>query len=317
MIKNEFYYLSADGKTNIHAVEWLPEGTPKAILQVSHGVTEYILRYESFAEYLTKKGLIIVGNDHLGHGTSIADDSKPMYFGKNGSWNWVVEDTHTCKTMVEKRFPGIPYCLLGFSLGSFVARTYLINYPGTIDAAILMGTGQTSPIQISLAKLVANNEARKVGEDNSSPMIKKLTFETYNKIFAPNRTEFDWLCSSNESLDKYIADPLRGGNLSAGLFREMLSGMLYTGKFENLKKMDKDIPILFISGDMDPVGERGKGVIHAYNRFKKAGIKDVSIKLYPGLRHDILNEDCKEDIYEYLYKWLESKIINKSDKKDT
>ena len=93
--------------------------------------------------------------------------------------------------------------------------------------------------------------------------------------------------------------------------------MLYTGKFENLKKMDKDIPILFISGDMDPVGERGKGVIHAYNRFKKAGIKDVSIKLYPGLRHDILNQDCKEDIYEYLYKWLESKIINKSDKKDT
>lgn len=306
MKKNEFYYPSADGKTNIHAVEWLPDENPVGILQIAHGVTEYILRYEELAEYLTKNGFAVVGNDHLGHGTSIADGAEPMYFGPEGSWNWAVEDLHTCKSIISKKYKDIPYCLLGFSLGSFLVRTYLIKYPNSVDASILIGTGQPPHMQISLAKFIANREAKKAGENHTTPMIKKLTFETYNKLFAPNRTEFDWLCSNNASLDKYIADPMRGGDLSAGLFREMLSGMEYTSKLNNIKKMNKDIPILFLSGDMDPVGDKGKGVIKAYDNFKKAGIKNVSIKLYKGLRHDILNEECKEEIYAYIDEWMNS-----------
>ena len=139
-------------------------------------------------------------------------------------------------------------------------------------------------------------------------MIKKLTFDTYNKFFAPNRTDYDWLCSDNEGLDEYIADPMRGGNLSAGLFREMLSGMKFTSEIKNLKKMNLDTPILFISGDEDPVGEKGKGVIKAYHKFQNIGMKDVEIKLYPKLRHDILHEKCKKEIYEYVYNWIEKKL---------
>lgn len=308
MIKNEFYYKSSDGKTDIHAVEWLPEENPKAIIQVAHGVTEYILRYELFAKYLTNKGIAVVGNDHLGHGQSIAKDARPMYFGPVGSWDWAVEDLNTCRSLIKEKFHNTPYCLLGFSLGSFLVRTFLIKYPDAVDMAILMGTGQTPGFQIALAKFMANKETKKFGEENSTPMIKKLTFETYNKKFAPNRTEFDWLCSSKENLDKYIADPLRGGDLSAGLFREMLSGMTFTGKMKNIEKMNKNAPVLFISGDMDPVGEQGKGVIKAYNDFNKSGIKDVDIKLYKNLRHDILNEDCKEEIYNYIYNWINKKI---------
>lgn len=308
MNKNEFYYLSADGKTQIHAVEWIPDEKPKAILQIAHGVTEYILRYEQFAEYLVEKGIMVVGNDHLGHGKSIAKDSEPMYFGPTGSWKWAVEDMYTCTKMIKEKYPEIPYYMLGFSLGSFLLRTYLIEYPGIADAAIIMGTGETPPVQIALAKFIANKEAKKVGENHTSPMIKKLTFDTYNKFFAPNRTDYDWLCSDNEGLDEYIADPMRGGNLSAGLFREMLSGMKFTSEIKNLKKMNLDIPILFISGDEDPVGEKGKGVIKAYHKFQDIGMRDVEIKLYPKLRHDILHEKCKKEIYEYVYNWIEKKL---------
>ena len=308
MNKNEFYYLSADGKTQIHAVEWIPDEKPKAILQIAHGVTEYILRYEQFAEYLVEKGIMVVGNDHLGHGKSIAKDSEPMYFGPTGSWKWAVEDMYTCTKMIKEKYPEIPYYMLGFSLGSFLLRTYLIEYPKAIDAAIIMGTGETPPVQIALAKFIANKEAKKVGENHTSPMIKKLTFDTYNKFFAPNRTDYDWLCSDNEGLDEYIADQMRGGNLSAGLFREMLSGMKFTSEIKNLKKMNLNTPILFISGDEDPVGEKGKGVIKAYHKFQNIGMKDVEIKLYPKLRHDILHEKCKKEIYEYVYNWIEKKL---------
>lgn len=309
MKKNEFYYPSADGKTQIHAVQWIPEGKPVAVLQIAHGVTEYIERYEELAEFLTEKGFIVTGNDHIGHGKSIAPGGFPMYFGLAGSWDYVVEDIHACKERIEKEYAGLPYCLLGFSLGSFVVRTYLIRYPRTVNAAVLIGTGQTPLIQIALAKYIAGKEAGKVGEEHTSLMIKKLTFGTYNKKFAPNRTEMDWLCADNASLDEFIASPLRGEYMSAGLFRELLNGMAFTGKAENVRKMDKHTPILFLSGESDPVGDCGKGVKRAYKSFVKAGIENVEMKLYPGLRHDVLHEMCRKEIFEYIYEWLEGKIL--------
>lgn len=215
MTKNEFYYPSADGKTQIHAVEWIPETEIKGVLQIAHGVTEYILRYEQFAEYLTQRGFVVVGNDHIGHGYSIAKNANPMYFGKEGSWNFVVKDIDTCKKMTKNKYPDKPYYLLGFSLGSFLVRTYLIDYKSDIpDATIIMGTGQIPPVQIALAKMIANSEAKKAGEEFTTEKIKALTFGTYNKIFRPNRTDFDWLCSNEEALDEYIKDPMRGGDFS-------------------------------------------------------------------------------------------------------
>lgn len=304
MQRNEFYYMSQDGKTQIHAVEWLPDEEPKAILQIAHGVTEYILRYEEFAKFLTEKGIAVVGNDHLGHGKSISENAEPMYFGPEGSWNWVVDDIKTCMDLTKNKYPNIPYYLLGFSLGSFVARTFLIKYTEKLNGAIIIGTGQTPSFQISLAKFMANKEGKKVGEEHTSPTIRKLTFETYNKIFAPNRTEYDWLCASEKSIDEYIKDPMRGGNMSAGLFREMLAGMAFSAKQDNINKIDKHLPILFLSGDKDPVGEQGKGVKRAYNCFKKAGIKNVKMNLYSGLRHDILREECKQDIFNDILKFI-------------
>ena len=309
MNKREFYYPSSDGKTRIHAVEWIPEEEPKAILQIAHGVTEYILRYEEFAEFLTSKGIVVVGNDHIGHGSSIAENAKPMYFGPEGSFKYAVDDVNTLYKTTKEKYENIPYIILGFSLGSFIVRRFLIDYPDTVDGAILVGTGQIAPIKIKIAKFIAKSEAKKHGDDNPTPMIKSLSFDNYNKLFKPNRTDYDWLCLSKTSLDKYIKDEKRGKELSAGLFREMLSGMEYTGNLENIKKMNKNIPIIFLSGEMDPVGEKGKSVKKAYDYFKKAGIKDVSMKLYKDLRHDILHEDNAEQIYQDILEFINEKVV--------
>ena len=308
MVRNEFTFLSADGKTPIHAVEWLPEGQARAVLQISHGVSEYILRYEPFAEYLTAQGFAVVGHDHLGHGQSVAEGSARLYFGPRGSWNWVVDDIDQRRNLAKAKFPQVPYFLMGHSMGSFLARTYLIRYPGAVDAAVIMGTGQMSPAIIAGGKAVAAEEAHRVGEDQTSSLVDKLAFGAYNKRFAPNRTGFDWLSLNQDNVDRYMADPLCGGNATIGLFREMLGGLSFIAKPENLKRMNLNIPVLFISGEMDPVGDCGKGVKRAFESFRKAGVRDVSLKLYPELRHEILNETCRETVYEDIYQWLAAKI---------
>ncbi len=308
MVRTETVFRSADGRTPIHAVEWRPEGPVRAVLQISHGVAEYILRYEGLAEYLTARGFAVAGNDHLGHGGSVAQGAPRLYFGPKGSWHTVVDDLYTLRGMTGRAYPGVPYFLLGHSMGSFLARTYLIRYPGTVDGAILMGTGQMAPALIAGGKLVAAREAGKVGWDHPSPAVEKLAFGTYNRRFAPNRTGFDWLSVSRENVDAYIADPLCGENPTTGLFREMLDGLTYIAKPENLRRMNANTPILFISGSRDPVGDCGRGVRRAFRSFQRAGVRDVSLKLYPGLRHEILQESCREAVYGDLLRWLDAHI---------
>lgn len=308
MVQYEFTFPSTDGKNVIHGVEWLPEGTPKAVLMISHGVGEHILRYASFARFLTERGFVVAGHDHLGHGGSVAADAPRLYFGPKGSWQYVVDDLYARRKLVAERYPGVPCFLMGHSMGSFLARTYLIRYPGTVHGAILMGTGQMPAAMTAAARTVAAAEVRRVGEAVPSPRMEQLAFGGYNKQFAPNRTTCDWLSVSQENVDRYLADPLCGGTPTAGLFREMLGGIAFISKLENLKRMNLNTPIFFVSGAEDPVGENGKGVRRAYRNFQKAGVRDVELKLYPGLRHEILNEYCSADVAADLAAWLEAHL---------
>lgn len=309
MVIAEFTFLSADKKTPIHAVEWTPEDGPvRAVLQISHGVAEYALRYAPFAEFLTARGFAVVSHDHIGHGLSVARGAPRLYFGPKGSWRWVVDDLYARRELTGKRFPGVPRFLLGHSMGSFLARTYLIRYPGTVDGAVLMGTGHMSGAMVSGGRAVAAAEALRLGDRAVSPVVDRLAFGAYNRIFAPNRTAFDWLSVSEENVDAYLADPLCGGNASVGLFREMLSGIAYIKRPENLRRMNLNTPILFVSGSMDPVGECGKGVERACAGFQRAGVRDVSMKLYENARHEILNDTCRETVYQDILRWLEAHL---------
>ena len=303
----EFFFPGADGVSHIHAVEWLPEsGEVTAVLQIAHGIAEYAERYAPFAEYLTQHGFAVVANDHMGHGKSCGNGQSELYFGPENGWMNAVDDMYALFNLARKDHPAVPYFLLGHSMGSFLARTFLIRYPGLLSGAIVMGTGQMSPAIVTAGRMVAKLQAKKAGWDKPSATVTSLAFGSYNKPFAPNRTAFDWLSVNTENVDRYISDPLCGGEASVGLFHDMLGGLLFIGKQSNVEKMNVHTPILFIAGGNDPVGDMGKGVRKAHASFRTAGVKDLQLKLYPELRHEILNETCREEVYADILSWLEN-----------
>lgn len=305
MEKQEFSFLSADGKTSIHAAVWIPAVPVRAIVEVSHGVSEHILRYESLAAYLTERGFAVIGHDHLGHGSSVIPGAPRLYLGPPGSWETATRDLDTCRRLARKRFGRLPLFLLGHSMGSFLARTYLIRYPGTVDGAILVGTGQMSPAVLAVGSALARAECRRLGETQISPLVERLAFGPYNKPFSPARTPYDWLSLDPSNVDAYLADPLCGGIPTVGLFRELLYGLRLIRDPQALRNMNLATPVLFLSGAMDPVGGCGRGVQAAFRSFRRAVVRDVSLRLYPQLRHEILNEASREDVYQDLCQWLE------------
>ena len=201
MVRSEFTFLSADGVTQLHAVQWLPESGVRAVLQLVHGVAEYIMRYEPFAAFLTEHGFAVVGHDHLGHGLSVAEGAPRLYFGPKGSWDWVVSDIRTLQEQTRQQYPDVPYFILGHSMGSFLLRTYLARHPGTVDGAILMGTTHMNAIALAGAKLFAAIECLRIGEQTPSGAVLTLSFGTYNRKFAPNRTPYDWVTLSRGTVD--------------------------------------------------------------------------------------------------------------------
>ena len=302
----EFTFLSSDGKTSLHGMEWLPEDRDVVgVLQIAHGVAEHISRYDGFARFLNEQGMAVVGHDHLGHGGSIPAGGTPVYFGDGNTWNTVVDDLYALHLRIREEFPGKPLFLMGHSMGSFLARTYLIRYPGTVRAAIIMGTGWQPEMMIRGGLMVAKVVAARSGENATSDFVNNLAFGAYNKAFAPNRTPVDWLSVDTDNVDRYIADPLSGQPATVGLFRQMLTGIRFNQRMENLRKMDKDMPVLIISGEKDPVGDMKKGVIRTRDAFRAAGMKDVTLLSYAGLRHEILNEKAQQQtVYNDIWSWL-------------
>ena len=246
--------------------------------------------------------VVFGGTNDFGHGDAplgtMADRTPDTFYGA----------LHCLYTALTEKYPDVPYFLMGHSMGSFLTRTYLIRYPGTVDAAIIMGTGHQSPAVVAGGRAIAGAAGKRHGFDAHSPRVENLAFGAYNKAFAPNRTEVDWLSVSENNVDAYIADPLCGQKASIGLFYEMLGGIRFVSAQKNINSMNLNTPILFIAGDKDPVGEMGKGVRRAYNAFRRAGVRDLELKLYEGLRHEILNEDCRAVVYNDLWSRIEKHL---------
>lgn len=306
----EFTFLSTDGKTQLHGMRWEPDGgSVRAVLQICHGVAEHIARYDAFARYLNGLGIAVVGHDHLGHGLSLPEGGTPVYFGESNTWNTVVDDIYVLHQRIRLWYPDVPLCIMGHSMGSFLTRTYLIRYPGTVKAAIITGTGWQPKAVIAGGMAVAKAVGAVVGENGTSDLVTNLAFGAYNKLFAPNRTSCDWLSADEGNVDAYMADPLCGADATVGLFRQMLSGIRFNQKLSNLRQMDPRIPVLFVAGEKDPVGDCGNGVRRTYQEFRRAGVQDCTLKLYPGLRHEILNEKAQQQqIFEDIGQWLTSKL---------
>jgi len=304
--EKEFYFPSSDGIHQCYAHLWLPEGTPRAVVQIAHGVAEYINRYDAFARFLTAHGFAVCGNDHLGHGKTGAGDSIFGYFGKYDGWTLVTADVRLLRQQMGEEFPGIPYILLGHSMGSFLVRTYLCRYPGTVDGAILSGTGQEPTAKVMPGKALCSLFARLKGTEGHSQFVYNLSLGAYNKQFEPGRTTVDWISRDEEVVDRYVQDPFCTFQPTVGLMRDMMEGLLYIVSRRALSQMDPSTPVYFFSGEEDPVGQNGTGVKRVFELFRKYGCRDVTMKLYPGGRHEMLNEINKDEVYADVLAWLEA-----------
>ena len=308
MRKEEFYYLSDDEKTNIRAMRYLPEGEVKAVLQIAHGMVEFIDRYEGFAEYLCNLGFVVTGNDHLGHGNSVISKDDWGYFAKDNGYNVVLNDMHKLTSLNKDLFPNKPYFLLGHSMGSFFARYYLCKYGNELDAAIIMGTGQQASATLSAGKLTCKMLSAVKGWRYRSSLVNNMALGSYNKKWEPSVTHCDWLTKDNKIVEWYSKEPKCQFVFTLNGYYNLFSCMSEIIKPENLAKMPKELPVLLVSGEDDPVGEFGKAPSVVYETFKNIGMEDVALKLYPNDRHEILNETDKLDVYHDLSNWLESKI---------
>lgn len=301
-MRTDFWYDS-QGAGKIHACRWTPEGEVRAVLQIVHGIAEYIERYDDFARFLNDRGILVVAEDHMGHGQSVNGDGIQGYF--HGGWFTAVADSYRLLEDTRKEFPEVPYILFGHSMGSFMARTILCKYPDSgISAAIVCGTGWQPAALLPAAIQMVDAVCKKSGETEPNEKLQNLVFGTYNKRVEHPRTEFDWLTRDKAQVDAYIASPKCGFTASAGLLREMMKGIRYIEEPKNLAAMRKDLPVFFIAGGDDPVGSYGKGVRKSADAFRKAGMTDMSLRIYPLGRHEILNEINKDEVYQDVLRWI-------------
>ena len=305
-IKESFYFDSQyDGK-KIHAVCYKPECEPCAILQIAHGMVEYIERYENFANFLCENGFMVVGNDHRGHGDSVTSDSDYGYFAEKDGNRAVLNDVHTLTSIVKKDYPQTPYFLLGHSMGSFYARQYLCEFGDELNGAIIMGTGCQPQMLVSLGKKLTSLIAVFKGWHHRSNFVNNMAFGSYNKKFEPARTSKDWLTKDNDIVDKYINEKRCSFIFTLNAYHGMFTGIERLYDKSLLNKMPKDLPVFFVAGEDDPVGDFSVGVKKVIGHFKDVGMKNVQEKIYANDRHEILNETDREVVYADILNWLES-----------
>lgn len=283
---------------------WSPEMQPWLILQITHGMTEHMGRYEALARELTTYGIIVAGFDLRGHGDNFRV-FRSATLGING-WEYSLVDMDLFRSMLKNRYPDLPHYMLGFSLGSFLLREYLNRYP-TPDGAILIGTGTQSAILLGILQKIIKREIGRCGFNESTPLVQRLSFETYNNKFKDTRTPMDWLCSDPIRLDEYLSDKHCRTHISAGLFYQLLTSMKRTAKPEAYTHWNKTMPILLVSGMDDPVGDMGKGVKAVLRQMEQAGFTNVQLHLFPHVRHDVLHEEISgtaRDARRLIFHWL-------------
>lgn len=295
-------YPSATGLGMIRYRMWIPED-PCAALQITHGMAEHIDRYDAFARYLAEQGVLVYGQDHAGHGKSTGDSPRG-FFGTENGWNALVQDMRTLFDTVKRDYPAIPFVLFGHSMGSFLARTYAGRDGKDFDAFIFCGTAGKNPA-LGIARLLARREIRKRGADQPSKLLNDLSFRSYNKMVGEGRTAFDWLSREHEQVDRYIADENCGFLFTAAGMRDLFDGLTEVSGLHWAETVP-DKPILVVSGDCDPVGgKNGKGV-RQVAKWLQQSKHTVELKLYPGARHEILNETNYREVFGDIALFLET-----------
>lgn len=327
LTKEPASYPSTDGRTTVRATVWYPENKadkPRGIVQLVHGMSEYIDRYDEFARFLTGQGFIVCGNDHVGHGRSVADfeptqEQLDAFENPAASGEWghidvaaghdvLVNDAITLMEAMRQAHPDVPYFLFGHSMGSFVVRCVIARCGEGLAGAIVCGTGHTPPALSKSGNALARATAMARGERHHSKTLHGLADGSYAKAIENPRTDFDWLNTDEDEVDAYIADPACGFPFTAGGYVALTGLTDEAGNEKKAEGIPEDLPLLYIAGEDDPVGDSGRGVEIAANIAREAGAKDVLVTIYPDMRHEILNEPDHMMVYDDVLYWLEAKI---------
>lgn len=304
------FYIERERDISLHGYCWMPPADTdiKGLIQIAHGMAEHILRYEAFACYLANQGFIIYGNDHRGHGNSIIAPDDKGFFAEENGFSKVVEDLRAVTTYMKEQHPTLPLFFFGHSLGSFLTRRYMQLYGDSLSGVILSGTGMDQGISSRAGYLLAKWDRLRKGPRTPSPLMDRLIFGTFNKPFAPARTDFDFLSRDVAAVDLYIQDSRCGFICSTSFYMDLLSGIALIHRPKEIAKTPKQLPILFISGDQDPVGDFGKGVMKVADMYRNIGVKDVHLTLYPGGRHEMLHEINAKEVQHEIKQWLDNHV---------
>jgi len=298
------HQLSASGSHSIPVYLWTPTGDPTAVIQVFHGLGEHSARYQRFAAAATNEGYVVCAHDHRGHGPKAAQSG---FFAADSGWDLLVNDGHKVSEFLRERYPGKPVVLLGHSMGSYIAQSYARQFGDDLSALILSGSTWPSRLLLFFGRLIARVAAWKNGVEAYSPLLDKIGFEEFNKRFEPARTELDWLSRDNAEVDAYIADPLCGGPYTIGLWNDLLGGLRGIASNRALCDIPTELPILITGGADDPVGG-ARGMEQLSARYADTGHRRLATKIYPGGRHEMLNETNRDEFTADLLRWIESAL---------
>ncbi|MDH0646473.1 lysophospholipase [Pseudomonas sp. GD03858] len=300
------FWLPASEHCSLYVHQWLPATPVKAVVLLAHGMAEHAGRYQRLGHALNEAGYALFAPDLRGHGRTAELGCLGLFARKNG-WNAVVNDLGLLAQHIGQQFPGTPLFLFGHSMGSYIAQAYLLHHSASLQGAVLSGSNFQSPTLYRAARLIARFETWRQGPLGKSALIDWLSFGSFNKAFRPNRTAFDWLSRDDAEVDKYVADPLCGFRCSNQLWLDLLHGLAQISQARHLAQIDPNLPILVTGGECDPVSA-GKRLTDLANALRATGNRHVQLHVYPGARHEVLNETHRDEVSADIIAWLEQAL---------
>jgi alpha-beta hydrolase superfamily lysophospholipase len=312
-MRERSFELRADDGAALHVYRFEPESAPaKAVVQIEHGMAEHAARYRRVAEALTAAGYAVYADDHRGHGKSARGPEDLGFFAQQDGWNRVVRDFELLRERIVEDHPKKPVFLLGHSMGSLLAQSYVAEHGRELAGLVLSGTGGGSGPLVRVGRVIAKLERLRLGPAGRSKLLQTLTFGAYNKGFAPNRTAYDWLSRDAAEVDAYIADPLCGFDFTVQGWIDIMSGVIAIESEATIAKVPKALPVYLMSGALDPVGRQSAGVKWLAEQYRKAGLADVTVRLYEGARHELFNETHRDEVLRELVAWLDGVLARRA-----
>lgn len=300
-------FKSSNGSDNIAYYVYTPSSKPRAVVQIVHGMCEYIARYEDFIAFLCANGIAVFGHDHLGHGGSVVSDEYLGYFAPKHGWQFLAKDTVRLTRIMLKQFDGIPLYILGHSMGSLVTRTVLAKHSDLYSGAVIMGT-LNMKVGVNAGLLLSQSACRLKGSMGRSKTLNKLIFGMNNVKIENPVNEFAWISRDTDIVEAYEKDPYCNFNFTASAYTDLMYMVSYVSAKDWAEKVDNGLPVFICSGGDDPVGLYGRGPEEVFVNLSNSGQVDIELKLYSGARHEILNETNRAEVYEDILNWLERHI---------